>query len=519
MSDPQVRRRSRSAAAVPLLAAAVGGGRVRHGPIGSHADPRRRSIGHRGERHRRRLDPGAGPDRGVMALHHVPGGPDGHGRAVGGDVVRGRLPAPDAGTEVAGRAVPAVPDPGAGRGARGVSRALPERGPARDRDRRHVDRRVARRDLLRDHPARRRRSDSIAVGRDVRGRVGHALRGVRRPHTLDTVSRTHRPVARLHDRLRRHRRLRLGMDARCVPRRVPGDRHRLHGRRTRARGRHDRAPPSRRHGTRPAVVEPGAPDPDERVRGLRVRGARHRRQPGRGTWDLRGAVDGHHRGAGVGRRGAHPGEPDPQHAGPRRGTARAGRQGACAVGRRPCARTRARVERNDPPIRGTPSAGLRGGRRRDRRTRPPRRDPAHERSVLQHGGHRPRLDRRAALDGPRRVGERSRSVIRVAPHDRPGHHPAVGGAGALPGVAHLRRAHDAPATHPAGARRHRRTGSPTRRSVRCSSSCRTGTRTGHGSCGGPTAPSRRNATGSPGTSTTGLCRACRRRHSPSKRRS
>ncbi len=65
-----------------------------------------------------------------------------------------------------------------------------------------------------------RRRDRIAVGRDVRDRVGHALRGVRRPHALDPVPRARRPVARLHDRLRGHRRLRLGMDAGCVPRRA-----------------------------------------------------------------------------------------------------------------------------------------------------------------------------------------------------------------------------------------------------------------------------------------------------------
>ena len=100
-----------------------------------------------------------------------------------------------------------------------------------------------------------------------------------------------------------------------------------------------------------------------------------------------------------------------------------------------------------------------------------------------------------------------------------GNDPAVGGPAALPGVAHLRRAHDAPATHPAGARRHRRAGSPTRRSVRSSSSCRTGTRTGRGCCGGPTAPSRRSATASRATSTTDPCRAYRRRRSPSKPRS
>ena len=42
-------------------------------------------------------------------------------------------------------------------------------------------------------------------------------------------------------------------------------------------------------------------------------------------------------------------------------------------------------ERDPPPIRGASAAGLRGGRRRDRRARPSRRDPAGERRVLRHG--------------------------------------------------------------------------------------------------------------------------------------
>ena len=221
MSDPQVRRRSRSAAAVPLLAAAAAvvayavapAGRTQ-ALVGEASVIAVNLIAAASILARGRTEESWRSSTYLAVLMGMVG-------LVGGDVVRGRLPAPDAGTEVAGRAVPAVPDPGAGRGSRGVSRALPAaRTGARSRS---MPRLIAASlaaicyAIIRPVAAGR---DRIAVGRDVRDRVGHALRRVRRPHALDPVPRTHRPMARLHDRLRRHRRLRLGMDAGCVPRRA-----------------------------------------------------------------------------------------------------------------------------------------------------------------------------------------------------------------------------------------------------------------------------------------------------------
>ncbi len=85
-----------------------------------------------------------------------------------------------------------------------------------------------------------------------------------------------------------------------------------------------------------------------------------------------------------------------------------------------------------------------------------RRDPAGERRVLRHGPDRPGVHRRAAVDGARRVGDGSRRIVRLAPGDRAGHDPTVRGTAAVPGVAHLRGPHDAPATPAAGPRRHGR---------------------------------------------------------------
>ena len=107
-------------------------------------------------------------------------------------------------------------------------------------------------DLLRDHPTRRRRSDCIVVGRDVRGRVGHALRGVRRPrppaprHTrMSSSGSSSRPWQRPpSSSVGNGREVRTTSGSRrcdSFSPRAPWNR---------ARGRHDRAPPSRRQGTR-----------------------------------------------------------------------------------------------------------------------------------------------------------------------------------------------------------------------------------------------------------------------------
>ena len=131
---------------------------------------------------------------------------------------------------------------------------------------------------------------------------------------------------------------------------------------------------------------------------------------------------------------------------------------------------------------------------------------------------RPGVDRGAAVVGARRVDDGRRRLVRLAPHDRPGHDPAGRRAAALPGVAHLRRPDDAAAPTPARPRRHGRAGWPTRRSGRCSSSCRTATRTARACSVGRTPRSRPSATGSPATSTTARSRACRPRRSRSRRR-
>src|SRR5437016_1285851 len=64
----------------------------------------------------------------------------------------------------------------------------------------------------------------------------------------------------------------------------------------------------------------------------------------------------------------------------------------------------------------------------------------------------------------------------------------------------------------------RRRRSPTRRSVRCSSSCRTETRTARGYCGARTRRSNRSGTGSHATFMTDRCRACPPHRSRWKRR-
>ena len=141
-----------------------------------------------------------------------------------------------------------------------------------------------------------------------------------------------------------------------------------------------------------------------------------------------------------------------------------------------------------------------------------------QRSVRAHGGDRPRDDRGPALVGARGLRRRRRRVVRPAARLRPRTDQAARGAAAVPGVADLARARPIRRGACCWRATSRRRRSPTRRSARSSSSCRTATRTARGSLAGRTRRSSRSGTGSRATCTTGRSRASRPRRSRSRPR-
>ena len=147
------------------------------------------------------------------------------------------------GSPIARRRVPALPDPRARRRSRGVQgRTSLSRIAARSRS---TPRLIAASlaaigyALIRPVGADGRR---VAVRGDVRHRGGHAVRRVRRPGALGALAGTSLAVAGAHGRVRRHARVRLGMDARDVRRGLPRHRDRVHGRRTGAGDDHGLVP-------------------------------------------------------------------------------------------------------------------------------------------------------------------------------------------------------------------------------------------------------------------------------------
>ena len=258
----------------------------------------------------------------------------------------------------------------------------------------------------------------------------------------------------------------------------------------------------------PTICGPGDPpsvgpaDPHEHVDRRCVRRARHR-GPARQRPRRRDAAVHPDDPAPRWRHGgARPGEPDGQHPSEQghAGSARATRGGFAGGGHG--ARTRPRGERNAAALRGASAVGVRRGRRWVRGAGRARCDRARQRGVRADGRHRSCDDRRPTLVSAGRLRRRSRRVVRAAARLRAMRRSS--GTKASPCTSSRGSRVFPPIRRdgscwPATSRRRR---SPTRRSARSSSSCRTATRTGPGSSAGRTRPSSRNGTGSHATCTT-----------------
>ena len=221
---------------------------------------------------------------------------------------------------------------------------------------------------------------------------------------------------------------------------------------------------------------------------------------------------------GRGGRAPDPGEPDPSDAGAHRRCRRRSTRRRCAL------RETDNALEHAPARRTRPCASPRSACARSSRRRSTASSSSTTRDVIvraneafcQMVGLASDADRGPAVDRARGRGRAAPTTAFASlPVDRAGAAPAPEGQ-----PLYLEsRISEIPGTRRGGccwSATSRPAAWPTRRSGRCSSSCRTATRTGRGCCAGRTRRSRASATASRATSTTGRCKGCRPRRSRSR---